>query len=464
MAINQNNQFIGNRQGSGFTNLQRILQANQQNRLGQAVGQGVNKQVAGVRSNLQAGQSLFQTDAEKAKLGTDQDKQMVNENVNKALTQTDPNAVNTNFTPDITNKFSTFLKGQYTGPQEINNISNINAQAKQGEQLASNIGSPEGKQNILRSFVKAPNYSRGQQNLDTLLVDRGQQGSQNLNQARRQAFGLSRDVNLANDAAKAEAAQNTAQNKQFGNEVRQQLGLNDQGQFNRDTGVAADIVNSATNRGQQALTKQEQDFQNYTAQLKNSDVSQQEAALTALGMSPEDAKQYIGTQRYNTDILPYLTKENLATDVSSAASPEELAKLNALSKLGGIQQDILDPNRTGALAKQTPVQFAGDRAKQAIGERQSAYNTNLENLNSQIANLDEQINAGQRGSLGGGVSAAEVNRVNALLQQKLQLQKNANDLKTQFGQQDFIDTNALQNLIAQRTAPTTPANSGRGRL
>jgi hypothetical protein len=58
------------RKGTGFTNLNRIMQANQGNRLGQSVAGGVTGQVQNLQSGIRTSQNQFNTDAQKGRLDT----------------------------------------------------------------------------------------------------------------------------------------------------------------------------------------------------------------------------------------------------------------------------------------------------------------------------------------------------------------------------------------------------------
>jgi len=65
-AINQ-----PQKKGTGFTNLNRIMQANQGNRLGQTVAGGVQQAGQNLQSGVRQSQEAFKTDADKARIDTD---------------------------------------------------------------------------------------------------------------------------------------------------------------------------------------------------------------------------------------------------------------------------------------------------------------------------------------------------------------------------------------------------------
>ena len=56
--------------GTGFTNLNRIMQANKGNKLGQTVSGGIQNQVQGVKSQVKSAQDQFQEEAQKNRLDT----------------------------------------------------------------------------------------------------------------------------------------------------------------------------------------------------------------------------------------------------------------------------------------------------------------------------------------------------------------------------------------------------------
>lgn len=56
--------------GTGFTNLNKIMQANQGNKLGQAVSGGIQGQTQGVKTQVKSAQDQFEEEAQKGRLDT----------------------------------------------------------------------------------------------------------------------------------------------------------------------------------------------------------------------------------------------------------------------------------------------------------------------------------------------------------------------------------------------------------
>ena len=71
IPLNQVQQKQPQKKGTGFTNLNRIMQANQGNRLGQTVAGGVTQAGQNLQSGVRQSQATFQTDADKARVDTE---------------------------------------------------------------------------------------------------------------------------------------------------------------------------------------------------------------------------------------------------------------------------------------------------------------------------------------------------------------------------------------------------------
>lgn len=95
-----------NKKGTGFTNINRVLNANQGNQLGNTVSNNVQNQANSVRSNVQKSQQEFEQEAEKNRLDSEENKQKRNNVIGRFETQ--------NFKPDESKfQVSTGLQNQY---------------------------------------------------------------------------------------------------------------------------------------------------------------------------------------------------------------------------------------------------------------------------------------------------------------------------------------------------------------
>ena len=182
-------------QGSGFTNVQRVAQANQNNRLGQAVGTGVQQVGQQARTAIGAGQQQFQQQAQQSNLDTEANRAAIAQAVQ------DP----TKATDEQVKQFSQYRSGQYHGPQGIQNYDELSNQAQQAQQLGQSANTAGGRLALLQRFAARPqqSYTSGQSRLDAALL--GQTGSQGLRQARQSTLGLQGQLDQGQQAAQAQA-------------------------------------------------------------------------------------------------------------------------------------------------------------------------------------------------------------------------------------------------------------------
>ena len=161
------------KQGSGFTNINRVMQANQGNKLGQTVGSGVQQQGQQVQNQLGQAQQQFGKQSQANRLDTIQNQQLFQQGLQ------DP----TKLAADQSNisKFQNILSGKYQGPQGLQNADQLAAQAASAQQMGQALGSEGGRQSLLQRFVGGNQYGQGQQTLDAMLLGAGPQ--QALNQA-----------------------------------------------------------------------------------------------------------------------------------------------------------------------------------------------------------------------------------------------------------------------------------------
>lgn len=201
--------------GTGFTNLNRIMSANQNNQLGQKVAGNIQSQIGNVRGSLQSQQQQFQTEAEKNRLDTEQNVQQRNAVLGRFTAPSSTPAQDVS--EDEIKTFQKFRTGAYAGPQALKDTASLGSTAGELAAQTSNL-SPSGSSELLRRTVGGGRYTQGQQKLDTLLMDRSQ-----LKGAAREASGLQSEISRANTAAQAQAEQLKNRAKQFATETEQQL-------------------------------------------------------------------------------------------------------------------------------------------------------------------------------------------------------------------------------------------------
>lgn len=259
-----------NRKGSGYTNINRVLTANQGNSLGQNVVSGVQNTANQVRNNVQQSQQNFQQEAQKNRLDTEEAKknrdqtigrfaspvagtQQVANNVAQtqqansvapiktaqagpAVEQTgapnfakqssvaQPTAqsgavtaipVNAATEQEIAD-FQKYRTGTYAGPKELTDYQTLLGGASDVDMMGDQTRSIGGRQELLKRIVGGQGYTAGQQKLDNLLL--GQSGNA-LNEARVAGRGLVNEVSNANSAASNLAGEFVNRAKIFGGET-----------------------------------------------------------------------------------------------------------------------------------------------------------------------------------------------------------------------------------------------------
>lgn len=251
-------------QGTGFSNLQKIVDANSNNKLGSTIQGGIQNQADSTKSNLNSSYGQFQNDVNNNAVDTANNRQQVTDTVNKfgggdnqtidlgkggfdesaaqpgqpttpgpygSPTDSSGGTV-TGASPDISNQtpsltggdissFEKFRSGTYNGPQQLSNLGDIQNQAQDTQQLGQSVNNSGGRQSLLQRFIGGNQYTQGQQNLDNLLL--GATGAPNLQTAQQSTRGIVNQVNQAGSNAQALANQTASQNRAFADFTNQSI-------------------------------------------------------------------------------------------------------------------------------------------------------------------------------------------------------------------------------------------------
>lgn len=203
-------------QGTGFTGVRDLVNANKNNKLGGTILKGVQGDVQDVNNRKEQALGQFNQDVNNAKLDTDQNKQKVSSTLSTALQ--DPSKVSEG---DVS-AFDTFRKGSYSGPTQLNNFSNLQAQGQKVQQLGQDVNNKGGQFNLLKQYVGGnQNYGRGAQNLDATIL--GQTGQPQLKQVKQVTQPVMSNIQQAGTQAGLQADNARLQNQAFAQNVDQQL-------------------------------------------------------------------------------------------------------------------------------------------------------------------------------------------------------------------------------------------------
>lgn len=358
-------------QGTGFTNLQTILGANQGNQLGQTVVGGVQNVGNQAQQSLQKQQTQFGQD-----IGT-QKQHLAGEQglVSGAFGKVDQPQVNEgDITEGDASGFQNLRNEQYGGPKGLQDADQLQRQAQQAAQYGQLAGSRAGRQELLQTMVGGgnPGYTPAQQRLDELFLAQSQPALRQAAQQQRQIPGqIQRAITSAQGQGQAQAA------------ALQQLQNNAaQGIQNRQSSIggAIDTAQQAAvaNEGQRQA-----DFAAYQKAIANNDLSgasalQNKANLIPTGTSQDITQmmQLLGPQ-IGGALANDLSAGQVATTRGDVASSTQRAQIDALAKLAGTQGEFTNftpGQNVGASFKTTP-----DFANQARNSAQALLYTHPSN-------------------------------------------------------------------------------------
>lgn len=200
--------------GSGFTNLNQIINANRNNQLGSTIQSGVVGAAQGAKQDLNKSQQEFQAGLEANKVDTDVNRQKVNQVLQ------DP----TKATGGDIGAFDQFRSGKYAGPTQLSNVPQIQKETLEAQQLSQAAQNPGGRQALLQRFVGGPGYTQGEQGLDTVLL--GATGGKQLQIAGNAAQGLGNAVNRGVTSAEQSGKQAQVGAQNFAKDVLGQIQKN----------------------------------------------------------------------------------------------------------------------------------------------------------------------------------------------------------------------------------------------
>lgn len=207
---NQPGQQPNKPKGTGFTNLSRVLGANQNNKLGQAVGGGLQQTAVGAKQGVNQAQEQFQQKTQESLGQATGARQQALQNLME-----DPSKVG----EQQYNQFDVFRQGNYGGPNELANKQQLVGRAQEAEQLGGLVGSEGGRGALLQRYAaKNKPYTQGQMGLDQVIL--GQSAQPQLKEARRATYGLG---NIANRGVTQAEQQAQQQQKQFAEQTGQQV-------------------------------------------------------------------------------------------------------------------------------------------------------------------------------------------------------------------------------------------------
>jgi hypothetical protein len=481
-----------NRKGTGFTNLQKYLGANSGSNLDQYVGGQLSNEAGDYQKDLTQSQGQFNNDINSqydqlnqqkndadnvlSKYATPQDstntapttpppttppptystgpgltkfavqgstnEQATSPNTATASTQSaapllsyDDYAKQYAPSDDEVNHFQSYLNPTYTGPQGLTNYDKLRSESQNLNSISSPTQNPQG---LLSRYFGGGNqaYTSGQQNFDSMFLGSGDNIKQSLSQLRQINPNAVDNLNQASQGAVSDVRNKQAQQA---NNLRSQIGVDAYGNTLPSGGAIGNIQNSVNQRVtdfNQKAPGAVSDFRNLLNSYSYQKLSpEQRAALgqaVNYGDTSNDANVYAtGATRSSYGVNPGAFLQQVApVTAQTAINPDEAAKLSALYKLGGAQNNYdLNPALSGTAPK-TPYSFNPNDFLNSVQNSQTHYQQAAAPL---IAALQNSPNRDQ----------------------SLQILKDLNALNAQFQQQQYQipDQNQAINYVSNFSEP-----------
>lgn len=372
MALPPSNR--ANQTGSGFTTLQKYLQANKANKLGSTVGSGIQQAGQQATGAMQTAGNKFQQgfQSEQNRLGAEG--QRVDRVMGNVTAATDEDV----------NAFEGIRGGKTKGPQAIENANELREQARQAKALGEATGSEAGRYGLLQRYVGAgKQYTGGQQRLDNLLL--GQTGAGNLREARRDTAGLVNKQQVQENTALDRGRQLAGQAKGLADTTISRLG----------TGVT-----DYDKAMQDAAVKAVADRTAYVDQARKD--------LAETGQADEDLFNKFGIAEgkriWDADLGQFVKESDFQATRQNVQKEADYNKINALRRLSG---SSLQGDPSAALA-----QYA-DKGQVGLFDKESKY----ANINKDTAGQTTDAHVAKRVSdttKMGGDAILAMNRLKSL--------------------------------------------------
>ncbi len=369
--------------GTGFTNIQRIIGANEPAQLGQTISSGIGQTIGKSQQELQKQQGQFQQQSQAGAIGGQEDQQYAQQQI--ANPTADQQAVD---------RFARFRQG-YTGPSQLGNQAQLQSQQLEAQNIAQSVNQPGGQTGLLQRYVGGPSYTQGQQKLDTLLL--GQTGGQGIRQGRRSAQDYLQQQAQAQALAQLQGQQLTNQGQQFSQGLQTQIG-------GAQTGIISGLTDTAAKNTADAAIAQKVLTSALTpgAKADISDVDYQTAQdyLNRTGQGDLLNQNLYGLSNLQGyDVNKIISGNALPETYQQAATQGDVDKYTALAALSG--QAPTDLTSTTQIGGYNPLSFLDQGNLQKISQQgKDIYDTagtqaqqagEYSNALRQIFNIEKQI-------------------------------------------------------------------------
>lgn len=374
-SVSEKSDSPGSASGS-YTNLQKYIEANK--------GRDFGGQVAG-KIDEEANQGLNQLGQRESefKSGVEQNTLKFDEPLKQKIT----NAPET-LGDEEKSQASKLLKNVYSGPIDFSGGASddpyaaLRKQFSGIEETKKAAESTNSQKALLNKYYNRPTYTEGEKALDTYILGGQKEPVQ------KAAGRLGEAVDKYKTTSKELTDLGTS-TKKSSDEAKSQyyslLGLSPEGdasyQFGnyRSEAPTGLIQKDLYNLESKAKTKNEEAIK-AIEQAKTSGRN-----LTLPGGSVY--KNFGGMDRlYGVDPTKFLSRSDV--NYQNVASPDDLARLKALTELAGINQDYIDPSLVGTMDDESAYNFDLDRFLLDVNQNKSAYDSLMNSIGESKASRD----------------------------------------------------------------------------
>lgn len=269
--------------------------------------------------------------------------------------------------------------GGYEGPDDLSKVKNIDSASKNIKNASDRVNalaSEEGVGAILQEKYKRPDYSKGQQTLDNVLVRNNEANTEQFN-------------NLQNKYSNLNAYLNNTTNE-IGDSINKAV---NQAQVNKEKFVPAEteawnnLVNPINQRVSQYNANKDKTIDDIYSDFNDDKLKQQ--TLSELGLNINDLGNI-----YDLDLSKYIQADRTQANLDNIANQQERERYSALRALIG-DESRNQINSDGAVLD--PAKFNLDAFKVDLADRQSKVNdTSKAYMNTMISGFNrENMNAEQ---------------------------------------------------------------------
>lgn len=351
--------------GSGFTNIDKYVQANKNQGFG---GQVVGKVQADVDKGAKSMQDAASSFSNKVNTNQVYGKEQVDQ------------ALNNPGQADAA-KFQAGIDQQYKGPKALaesqDDYNRFTGDANKAQTAAGQLSNEAGRFSLLDNYFGRNNYGFGQKSLDNALFQADPNAGKQANAVQKQANNLQSQGAQMQQQLQSQASQRAGEIEQARNYQRQQLGFDQNGQVISGQGAYGELQKQLadTLTSQNAQRQQQQTaLQDALSKGDSSGYDLSDEQLSALGIDP-------GTSTYGVNLSDYI-KNNDALGMDQVASDEQRARLGALNQLvgQGHAQNMLGDKQNATSAYSfdknrfmTDVDAARSQAQQNIDQTKAQY-------------------------------------------------------------------------------------------